>query len=44
MLASQWSIDEKVRLADHVIWNDGAPEALRRQAADLLATLFPSGS
>jgi dephospho-CoA kinase len=44
MLASQWSIDEKMRLADHVIWNDGAPEALRRQAADLLATLFPSGS
>jgi dephospho-CoA kinase len=44
MLATQWSIGEKVRLADHVIWNDGAPEALRRQAADLLATLFPSGS
>jgi dephospho-CoA kinase len=44
MLASQWSIEEKVRLADHVIWNDGSLEALRRQAADLLATLFPSGS
>jgi len=44
MLASQWTIEEKVRLADHVIWNDGSPEALRRQAADLLATLFPSGS
>jgi dephospho-CoA kinase len=44
MLASQWSIEEKVRLADHVIWNDGGPEALRRQAAELLATLFPSGS
>lgn len=42
MLASQWPIGEKVRLATHVVWNDGDLGALQRQAAHLTAALWPS--
>ena len=41
MLASQWSIGQKVSLADHVIWNDGSLAGLEQQSSLLLAQLFP---
>ena len=40
MLASQWSIGQKVSAADHVIWNDGSLAGLERQASLLLEHLF----
>ena len=41
MLASQWTIGQKVPLADHVIWNDGSLAELEQQSSLLLAQLFP---
>ena len=33
IIASQWELSEKMRRCHHVIWNDGAEERLRAQAA-----------
>jgi dephospho-CoA kinase len=41
MLASQWSVGQKVTSADHVIWNDGSLAELRRQASLLLQHILP---
>jgi dephospho-CoA kinase len=38
-LAAQWPIAEKVRLADYVIWTDGAFEATDRQVEALVHAL-----
>lgn len=35
MLASQMPLEEKVRLADHVVWNDGSLENLKMEAIGL---------
>lgn len=35
MLASQMPLEEKVRLADHVVWNDGSLENLKMEAIAL---------
>ena len=35
-LAAQMPVEEKVRRADRVVWNDGDPAALRREAERLL--------
>lgn len=40
MLASQWPIGQKIEAADHVIWNDGSPASLERQASLLLETFI----
>jgi dephospho-CoA kinase len=42
LLASQLPMDEKVRRADSVVWNDGTLGALARQADLLLERLFLS--
>lgn len=42
MLASQWSIGQKVSLADRVIWNDGSLAELERQCELLLNAIFPT--
>lgn len=39
IIASQWPQEEKIRRADHVVWNDGPPTLLEPQA-DLLAGLL----
>lgn len=41
IIASQWELAEKIRLCDHLIWNDGSPERLQTQAA-LCARYFQS--
>jgi dephospho-CoA kinase len=38
-LAAQWPIDEKVRLADYVVWTDGGYEATDRQVDEVIAAL-----
>ncbi len=40
MLASQLPIEEKIRRADHVVWNDGTEATLARQVDLLLELLF----
>lgn len=40
VLASQWPMEEKVRQASLVVWNDGSREALERQATAAVARLF----
>ena len=37
MINSQMPLDEKIRRADHVVWNNGARAALNEQAASLAA-------
>ena len=32
IIASQWELAEKIRLCDHLIWNDGSPARLQAQA------------
>ncbi len=39
ILASQWSLDVKMRGADHVVWNDAGLDLLESQAALLAAYL-----
>jgi dephospho-CoA kinase len=39
MLSSQMSLEEKKRVADYVICNDGSPEATRRKARDIFKEL-----
>ena len=42
IIASQWELAEKIRLCDHLIWNDGSePNACSAQAA-LCARYFQS--
>jgi dephospho-CoA kinase len=41
-IASQWPIQRKIDLADFVIWNDGLPEILLRQADMIWATIKES--
>ncbi len=38
-LRSQWPLDEKIRRADFVVFNDGSLEALRKQVDQLVDTL-----
>ncbi len=33
IIDSQWALPDKIRRADHLIWNDGSEEGLRAQAA-----------
>jgi len=40
VLISQWPMEEKIRHASLVVWNDGTMEALERQAQATLARLF----
>ncbi len=42
MLASQWSMGQKLSRADMAIWNDGSPAALARQTKLLAYQLFPA--
>ena len=37
IIASQWDLSEKVKAADHVVWNDGGKQQLRAQAERLAA-------
>jgi len=37
MLNSQMALDEKIKRADHVVWNDGDRATLMEQAKDLVA-------
>jgi dephospho-CoA kinase len=37
MINSQMPLDEKVRRADHVVWNNGARAVLAEQARSLVA-------
>jgi dephospho-CoA kinase len=39
MIAAQMPLTEKIRRADHVVWNNGGPEGLKEQA-QLLADLW----
>ena len=39
MIAAQMPLDEKIRRANHVIWNNGGPDVLKEQAR-LLVTLW----
>jgi dephospho-CoA kinase len=39
IIASQWELTEKIRLCDHLIWNDGAFDCLRAEA-ELCARFF----
>ena len=41
IIASQWKLAEKIRLCDHLIWNDGSAERLHTQA-DLCARYLQS--
>ena len=43
IIASQWELPEKIRRADHLIWNDGSEEGLRAQA-DRCARYFQEAS
>lgn len=43
MIASQMPADTKMAKSDHVVWNDGSPEALEDQAR-ILARLFSLSS
>ncbi|HEY6155233.1 MAG TPA: dephospho-CoA kinase [Candidatus Udaeobacter sp.] len=38
MIKSQMPLDEKIRLADHVVWNNGDPSSLMKQARLLIAS------
>jgi dephospho-CoA kinase len=40
LLASQWPMEDKIRGASLVVWNDGSKEALQRQAEATLARIF----
>ena len=40
IIASQWELAEKIRLCDHLIWNDGSADRLHAQA-ELCAPLPP---
>lgn len=42
MLASQWPLGDKIRMASVVVWNDGSVAALEHQADLLLGSLFPT--
>ena len=33
IIASQWDLSEKIRLCDHLVWNDGPESCLHAQAA-----------
>ena len=33
IIASQWELPDKIRLCDHLVWNDGPESCLRAQAA-----------
>jgi transcription termination factor Rho len=41
LLAAQMPVAEKIRRADHVVWNEGPPAILRGQARRLLSALIP---
>lgn len=38
-LQAQWSVEQKARLSDRVIWNDGSVDMLRREAERLVHDL-----
>lgn len=39
-LAAQWPLEEKVRRATHVIWNNGSPEELADNVRDALGAMM----
>ena len=44
IIASQWDLAEKIRLCDHLIWNDGSADRLFAQAALCAAYLRSKAS
>jgi dephospho-CoA kinase len=38
-LKNQWPLEEKIQQADFVVWNEGTPEELKKQAVVLFGEL-----